>query len=81
MIVLLVSAAEAQSLIQGEPDRALCAYIKREFSLERILPDDNLPETVTLRQLTLDGKARHYVAIVSYATTEAADRAWAKGHA
>ena len=77
MIVLMVSAAEARDLMAGKPDRGLCAYISRELSLEHLLPDDNLPEAVELRRIELDGEGRNYVAVMrTYATAEAADRAW-----
>lgn len=77
MIVLLVSAAEAQALIAGKPDQALRHYMTRELSLERLLPDDNLPNAVLLRGLELDVNKRNYIATVRmYATCEAADRAW-----
>lgn len=82
MIVLLLSVAEAQSLIDRSPDRspdlALCAYIAREMQMEKLLPDHNLPNAVILRGLELDDSQRHYIASVrTFATCEAADRAWA----
>ncbi len=77
MIILLVSAAEAEDLMRGRPDRGVIDYIAREFSLERVLPDDNLPEAVELRHLTLDGERRHYIAVMrTYGSVDAADRAW-----
>lgn len=77
MIVLLVSLTEARQLHEGKPDQALKAYVARELSLERILPDDNLPIAVLLRDLELDAEARHYVAVTrTYATAAAADLAW-----
>lgn len=80
MIVLLVSAQEAEALMRGKPDRGLIDYIAREFSLERLLPDDCLPERVELQRLELDSERRHYVAIVrTYASAEDADQVWGGG--
>ena len=77
MIILLVSATEARDLMARKPDQGLRAYIGRELSLERLLPDDNLPDVVELRKLELDDSGRHYIAVMrTYATAEAADRAW-----
>ncbi len=76
MIVLMVSAKEAESLIAGKPDQALRAYVKRELIMENLLPDDNLPETVTLTGLELSPDGRHYIASVTYASAEQADQAW-----
>jgi hypothetical protein len=82
MIVLLLSLAEAQSLLDTQHkqplDRGLLDYIGREMVLERLLPDDNLPDYVELQQVGLDATERHYVAVIrTYASVEKADQAWA----
>jgi hypothetical protein len=75
----MVSLAEARALMQGEPDRALVAYLGREVQMDALLPDDNLPNAVLLRGLELDASQRHYVATIrTYATCDAAERAWAE---
>jgi hypothetical protein len=76
VIVLLLSAHEAQTLIDGQPDRGLSAYLARELQMERLLPDDNLPEVVVLRHLELAEGGRSYLATVTFSTKDAADRAW-----
>lgn len=81
MIVLLLSLEEVDELL-ATPSRANIAlrqYLARERSLERLLPDDNLPAAILLRGLELDADRRNYVVVARhYETAEAADRAWAE---
>lgn len=79
MIVLLLSAGEAQHLLAWKDmDRGLRDYLARELQMEQLLPDNNLPESVELRQIGLSEDRRHYEAVTrTYGTVAQADQAWA----
>ena len=75
MIVLMLTKGEVEALLARRADQALKQYLAAELRQESLLPDDNLPQSVTLEQL--ESCERGYIAVVrTYSDPEAADRAW-----
>ena len=80
MLVLLISKAEAEGLLNQRPSlsQGLKEYVMRELRQETLLPDDNLPQSIVLEQV--EGSERGYQAIIrTFADQASADQACGEG--